>query len=87
MAIRHVRSRHLLTLLVLGATAAVAAQSAPAPPGPAELARRVQARYDTVRDFEGAFTQSYEGGVLRTKTTERALALTCVRCRLFAYQV
>ena len=47
-----------------------AAASAPALP-PAELARRVQARYDTVRDFEGAFTQTYEGGVLRTKTTER----------------
>ena len=38
---------------------------------PAELARLVQARYDTVQDFEGEFTQTYEGGVLRTKTTER----------------
>ena len=47
-----------------------AAASAAALP-PAELARRVQARYDTVRDFEGAFTQSYEGGVLRTKSSER----------------
>jgi len=40
-------------------------------PPPAELARLVQARYDTVQDFEGEFTQTYEGGVLRTKTTER----------------
>ena len=38
---------------------------------PAELARLVQARYDTVQDFEGEFVQTYEGGVLRTKTTER----------------
>ncbi len=61
-----------LLLAVLLATAGIsAAQPAPAPLGPAELARRVQARYDTVRDFEGAFTQTYEGGVLRTKTTER----------------
>ncbi|MFN8644566.1 MAG: outer membrane lipoprotein carrier protein LolA [Candidatus Binatia bacterium] len=35
-----------------------------------EVARKVQARYDTVTDFEGRFTQTYEGGVLRTKTTE-----------------
>jgi outer membrane lipoprotein carrier protein len=38
---------------------------------PDDLARRVQARYDTVGDFEGQFTQTYEGGVLRTKTTEK----------------
>ena len=44
---------------------------APAPPAPAELARQVQARYETIQDFEGEFTQTYEGGVLRTKTTER----------------
>lgn len=36
-----------------------------------ELARKVQARYDTVADFEGSFVQTYEGGVLRTKTSER----------------
>jgi outer membrane lipoprotein carrier protein len=38
---------------------------------PAELARLVQARYDSVQDFEGEFTQTYEGGVLRTRSTER----------------
>jgi outer membrane lipoprotein carrier protein len=36
-----------------------------------EIARRVQARYDTVGDFEGQFTQTYEGGVLKTRTTEK----------------
>ncbi len=36
----------------------------------AALAARVQARYDTIRDFEGDFVQTYEGGVLRTRTTE-----------------
>lgn len=36
-----------------------------------ELARRVQARYDTVSDFEGQFVQTYEGGVLKAKTSER----------------
>lgn len=32
---------------------------------------RVQQRYNALRDFQGDFLQSYEGGVLRTKTTER----------------
>jgi outer membrane lipoprotein carrier protein len=36
-----------------------------------QLAARVQARYDTVRDFEAEFVQSYQGGLLRTKTTEQ----------------
>jgi len=38
---------------------------------PEDLAGRIQRRYDTIRDFEADFVQSYEGGVLRTKTTER----------------
>jgi outer membrane lipoprotein carrier protein len=37
---------------------------------PEALAARIQQRYDTIRDFEGAFTQSYEGGVLKVKSTE-----------------
>jgi outer membrane lipoprotein carrier protein len=37
---------------------------------PAALAARIQARYATIKDFEGEFVQTYEGGVLRTKTTE-----------------
>ena len=36
-----------------------------------QLAARIQARYDTVRDFEADFTQTYQGGLLRTKTTEQ----------------
>lgn len=36
-----------------------------------ELAVRIQERYDKVRDFEADFVQSYQGGVLRTTTTER----------------
>jgi outer membrane lipoprotein carrier protein len=54
-----------LTTALAGAQGPVAART------PADLARQVQARYDTVQDFEGEFTQTYEGGVLRTKTTER----------------
>jgi outer membrane lipoprotein carrier protein len=36
----------------------------------AALAARVQQRYHSIKDFEGDFVQSYEGGVLRTRTTE-----------------
>ena len=36
-----------------------------------QVAARIQARYDTIRDFEADFVQSYQGGLLRTKTTEQ----------------
>jgi outer membrane lipoprotein carrier protein len=36
-----------------------------------EFAARLQKKYDGVRDFTADFTQTYEGGVLRTKTSER----------------
>jgi outer membrane lipoprotein carrier protein len=38
---------------------------------PQQLADKIQQRYDTIKDFEADFVQTYEGGVLRTKTTER----------------
>jgi outer membrane lipoprotein carrier protein len=38
---------------------------------PVALAAKVQQRYNGITDFQGDFVQSYEGGVLRTKTTER----------------
>jgi len=41
------------------------------PPGSAEdFARRVQQHYDSVRDFSADFTQTYQGGALRKRTTE-----------------
>jgi outer membrane lipoprotein carrier protein len=36
-----------------------------------QFAGRIQARYDTIRDFEADFVQTYQGGLLRTKTTEQ----------------
>jgi outer membrane lipoprotein carrier protein len=56
-------------LLSLCLTPVAMARQAPAA-SPTDLAGRIQQRYDGVRDFEGDFTQSYEGGVLRVKTTE-----------------
>ncbi len=64
-------TRHGLSLLLIlcSAAAHVAGQ---APKGtPEALSARVQQRYEGIRDFEGEFTQSYEGGVLRTKTAEQ----------------
>jgi outer membrane lipoprotein carrier protein len=60
-------SSFFLTLLV---SLGLVAQSAPSS-SPDDLAARVQQRYDTIKDFEADFVQTYEGGVLRTKTTER----------------
>jgi outer membrane lipoprotein carrier protein len=38
---------------------------------PVALAAKVQQRYNGIKDIQGDFVQSYEGGVLRTRTTER----------------
>ena len=56
----------LISTIALACAASVTAQS-----DPAALATKVQQRYNGIKDFQGDFVQSYEGGVLRTKTTER----------------
>ena len=61
--------RCLLASLALFSSVAVL--SAQAPPDPNALAAKVQQRYNAIKDFQGDFVQTYEGGVLRTKTTER----------------
>jgi outer membrane lipoprotein carrier protein len=59
-------------LLAASAAAAFAVppQGAPAPT-PAELARAIQQKYDTVRDFSASFEHRYRGGVLRKEAVER----------------
>lgn len=66
-----------LFVLLLAVAAAAGAQTAPSPASPQStppqadaLARALQQRYQTVRDFTATFTQSYRGGVLRTQTQE-----------------
>jgi outer membrane lipoprotein carrier protein len=61
-----VRPFALALLVALAASASTAGQR----PDASAIAARVQAHYATVKDFEGDFVQTYEGGVLRTKTTE-----------------
>lgn len=58
---------HLASLAFVTGTALVAQ----VPPDAAALAAKVQQRYNAIKDFSGDFVQTYEGGVLRTKTTER----------------
>ena len=38
---------------------------------PVALAAKIQQRYNGIKDIQADFTQSYEGGVLRTRSTER----------------
>jgi outer membrane lipoprotein carrier protein len=42
-----------------------------ASPSATETARALQQKYDLVKDFTADFTHTYEGGVLKKKTTER----------------
>jgi hypothetical protein len=59
-------------LLAASAAAVLATppQVAPAPTA-ADLARSIQQKYDTVRDFSAAFEHRYRGGVLRQEAVER----------------
>jgi outer membrane lipoprotein carrier protein len=54
-------------------------QAAPAQPGGlppiAELAGRLQTRYDAIRDFSADFVHVYEGGLLRKRAIERGTVL------------
>lgn len=59
------------TLLVAAAISIASPMAQDGKEAATQLAARVQARYDNVHDFEAAFVQSYQGGLLRTKTTEQ----------------
>jgi outer membrane lipoprotein carrier protein len=61
-----------LILLLLVTPASAGAQ---ARPPAAETARALQQKYDTVRDFSADFVHTYEGGVLKKKSTERGTVL------------
>jgi outer membrane lipoprotein carrier protein len=61
-------------LLILGVSLSGSPPGQP-PPDPREIASRLQARYDTVRDLSADFVHVYEGGVLRRKSTERGTVL------------
>jgi outer membrane lipoprotein carrier protein len=57
----------VVSALALTSLALVGAQAN----DPVALAAKVQQRYNGIKDIQADFVQTYEGGVLRTKTTER----------------
>lgn len=62
-----------MTRLLLSATLLLypAIAAGQARPSALQTAAAVQQKYDRVRDFTADFTQTYEGGVLNRKSTER----------------
>lgn len=64
-----------LTAVMLASVPALLPAAPPQTPSAAALAERVQRRYSSIRDFSADFTQTYQGGVLRQKTTERGALL------------
>ncbi|HSK11063.1 MAG TPA: outer membrane lipoprotein carrier protein LolA [Vicinamibacterales bacterium] len=60
-----------LCLLLLPLVVSLQAAPTGASASPDELARRLQAKYEQVRDFTADFEHAYEGGVLRKKVVER----------------
>ena len=57
----------LISALAIASVSIVAAQGN----DPVALAVKVQQRYNGIKDISGDFVQTYEGGVLRTRTTEQ----------------
>ena len=57
----------LLTIAVIP-SASLRAQNTQSPEA---IARALQAKYASIRDFSADFVQTYRGGVLKTQTTER----------------
>jgi outer membrane lipoprotein carrier protein len=68
------RLMRLTSLLFVMFLTAAAAQDAGRPPADS-VAKQVQAHYQTIKDFTADFSHTYEGGVLRRKTTERGAVL------------
>jgi outer membrane lipoprotein carrier protein len=59
-----------VVLATVTAPVVLAAQDA-GKTAPDAIAQQVQAHYQTIQDFTADFSHTYEGGVLRKKTTER----------------
>lgn len=73
--------------LVAAALLGAAAAAQTPPPDATDLARKLQARYQTVRDFTADFTQTYQGLLLRKTATERGTLLVKKPSRIrFTYE-
>jgi outer membrane lipoprotein carrier protein len=65
----------LLIVVAFGGRPSLAAAQTPVRPPADTVAMALQTRYDTVQDFSAAFTQTYEGGLLRTTASERGTVM------------
>jgi outer membrane lipoprotein carrier protein len=63
--------RSLLIATSIGLAVVVQGQGPVPATSPEELARRIQAHYDSVRDFSADFEQRYTGGALKKQSVER----------------
>ena len=53
------------------ALSVTASRASAADPAADQLARALQQKYDTIKDFTADFVHAYQGGVLKTRVTER----------------
>src|SRR6266851_4829088 len=60
---------------VLGALLGASVPGAPVDVSADQLARALQKKYDAVKDFTADFVHTYEGGVLKTRVSERGRVL------------
>ena len=69
------RTIHIAAVVAAVWIAAEAMPFAQSPPAAADLTKRLQARYETVRDFSADFTQTFHGVLVRRATSERGKVL------------
>ena len=68
----HISVLRQLSTSLAAAVALVVTLAAQSPaPSVGELARRIQARYESVKDFSATFEQKYTGGALKRQAVER----------------
>jgi outer membrane lipoprotein carrier protein len=65
------RYRTLTASFALACSVAFSPAQPPAQPPASTVAAALQKKYDTIREFTADFVQTYEGGPLRKKATER----------------
>lgn len=63
-----------LSAAIVGAAISLAAQARPSQPA-VEVARALQQKYDSIRDFSADFVHQYVGGALKKQVTERGTLL------------
>ena len=69
------RTARIFIVLAVASIAGTTALADQAAPTAADLAKRLQARYETIRDFSADFTQTFQGILVRRATTERGRVL------------